>query len=65
MYPMDKQLEKAVTTIETTVGELVEIVTQIALESGNNEDESYELASRTLESILYRNEIEIDDLSIN
>lgn len=61
---MDKQLEKAVTTIETTVGELVEIVTQIALESGNNEEESYELASRTLESILYRNELDLD-LSLN
>lgn len=63
---MEKQLDQAVTTIETTVGELVELVTQIALESGNTEDESYELASRTIESMLYRSKTEIElDLTIN
>lgn len=42
-------------TIETTVGELVETITQIALELGKSEQESYELASLAIESILRRN----------
>ncbi len=40
--------------IETTIGELVEIITQIALETGKSESEGYELASMALESILRR-----------
>jgi len=44
----------AVETIETTIGELVELITEIALESGQSEEEGYELASMTIESILRR-----------
>jgi hypothetical protein len=44
----------AMTTLETTVGELVEIITQIALDAGKTEQEGYELASATLESIMKR-----------
>jgi hypothetical protein len=40
--------------IETTLGDLVEAVTQIALEAGKSEAEGYELASLTVEHILRR-----------
>jgi hypothetical protein len=38
--------------IETTVGELIEIITQIALESGTSREEGYQLASLTLGKML-------------
>lgn len=41
--------------IQTTIGDLVEAVTQIALEAGKTEQEGYKLASATLEMILRRN----------
>ena len=41
-------------TIETTIGDLVEAITEIALEAGKSEDEGYELASLTIENILRR-----------
>jgi hypothetical protein len=47
----DKEME----TIDTTIGDLVEAITQIALESGKTEEEGYELASIAIESILRRN----------
>ena len=47
----DKEME----TIDTTIGDLVEAITQIALESGKTEEEGYELASVAIESILRRN----------
>ncbi len=48
---MDKEMDQ----IETTIGDLVEAITQIALESGKSEEEGYELASIAIESILRRN----------
>lgn len=44
----------SIETIETTIGELVELITDIALETGRSEEEGYELASMTIESILRR-----------
>jgi hypothetical protein len=41
-------------TIETTIGELVEVITQIAMESGKSEQEGYKLAAMTIENILRR-----------
>lgn len=41
--------------ITTTIGELIEAVTEIALQAGKTEEEGYQLASLTLESILRRN----------
>lgn len=49
------QMEKEMDRIETTIGDLVEAITQIALESGKSEEEGYELASIAIESILRRN----------
>ena len=47
----DAEMEK----IDTTIGDLVEAITQIALESGKSEEEGYELAAVAIESILRRN----------
>ncbi len=52
---MDKEIATtSIETIETTIGELVELITDIALEAGRSEEEGYELASLTIESILRR-----------
>ena len=48
-------IHKDMDKIETTIGDLVEAITQIALESGKSEEEGYELASIAIESILRRN----------
>jgi hypothetical protein len=57
---MDKRvLGQSIQTIETTVGELIEAVTQIALEAGRTEEEGYELASLTLENILRRSRCDL------
>lgn len=47
-----KNLKKAVSTIETTLGELVETITQIAMQVGRSEKEAYALASLAVEDIL-------------
>lgn len=51
--------------IETTVGDLIEAITAIALESGKTEEEGYELAKATIESILRRNEYDLHFEAIN
>ena len=57
---MNKELGlKQVETVETTIGELIEASTEIALEAGKSEKEVYQLASLTIESILRRNRKEI------
>ncbi|WKZ57982.1 MAG: hypothetical protein QY326_04765 [Bdellovibrionota bacterium] len=39
-------------TIETTIGDLIAAISEIALAAGKTEEEGYELASMTLEYIL-------------
>lgn len=39
---------------ETTLGELIEIITEIALEDGKSESEAYNIVSLTLENIVNR-----------
>ena len=57
---MDNELKlKGIETVETTIGELIEAITEIALEAGKSEEEGYQLASATLESILRRNRKEL------
>jgi hypothetical protein len=51
---MSKQWDKEMEKIDTTIGDLVEAITQIALESGKSEEEGYELAAIAIESILRR-----------
>jgi hypothetical protein len=45
--------------IQTTIGDLIEAVTQIALEAGKTEQEGYKLASLTLEKIFLKNRSEV------
>ena len=45
-------IKEETTTINTTLGELVEAITDIALQAGKTEEEGYALASLTLEKIL-------------
>ena len=39
-------------TIETTIGDLIEAVTDIALQAGKTVEEGYKLASFTIEKLL-------------
>lgn len=48
------QAEKSLERIETTIGELIEAISQIALEGGKSEEEGYQLAALTIERILNR-----------
>lgn len=41
--------------VQTTIGDLIEVITEIALEAGKTEAEGYRLASLTIESILRKN----------
>jgi hypothetical protein len=40
------------TTIETTIGDLIEAITDVALQAGKTEAEGYRLASFTIEKLL-------------
>lgn len=52
---MEKEAENSsVETIETTIGDLVEAITSVALEAGKTKEEGYRLASLAIESILRR-----------
>ncbi len=57
---MRKYIEQSIGTIETTIGDLVEALTEVAQEAGSSTNESYELASETLGQILLKNNIEVD-----
>jgi hypothetical protein len=49
---IDTPLKEETTTINTTLGELVEAITDIALQAGRTEEEGYALASFTIEKLL-------------
>ena len=59
-----KDLAKPVEKIETTIGELIEIITQIAMEIGGSEEESYQLASLTLDDLLRKSHKEIPRIGL-
>ena len=48
----NKGMETAIKTIEVTLGELIEAVTQIAAEHTDNDKEKYLLATQAVEEIL-------------
>jgi hypothetical protein len=48
----EQVLKEDTSTITTTLGELVEAVTDIALQAGKTEAEGYALASLTIEKLL-------------
>jgi hypothetical protein len=55
MSKFDSEVSQSSELIHTTIGDLVEAVTQIALEAGKTEEEGYKLASLTLENIFRKN----------
>lgn len=57
---MKKHISKSLHTIETTIGELVEVLMQVVHDSGKDDSERYKLAAATLGQILSKNEIDID-----
>lgn len=57
-----KVAEDSIETIHTTIGDLVEAITDLASESGKSENEGYMLAKLTVESILRRRDEELFDL---
>jgi hypothetical protein len=57
---MKKHIVNSISTIETTIGELVEVLMQVVQENGRTESENYELAAATLGQILSRNDIDLD-----
>jgi len=57
---MKEQFDSSVETIQTTIGELIEAITSVALEAGRSQEEGYELASQTLSGILERHNLDLD-----
>ena len=55
---MQQETSKQTVSIKTTIGELIEAITEIALEAGKTEAEGYKLASLTIENILRRKQPE-------
>jgi hypothetical protein len=49
---MDISADTDLSSIQTTVGELVEVITAIAQKAGRTEEECYKLASFTVEKLL-------------
>ena len=52
MTNRSKEATAGIETIQTTVGDLIEAISEIASEFGKTEQEGYELAALTLERIL-------------
>jgi len=50
-----KQAEASVQSINTTIGELIETLTGIAIETGASEEEAYVLASLALNDLFDQN----------
>jgi len=50
------QAETSIQTIETTLGDLIEAITNIAMESGRSEDEAYFLTSAIINDV-FKNDL--------
>jgi hypothetical protein len=55
--------EKNAPRVQTTIGDLIEVITEIALEAGKTQAEGYHLASLTIESILRKNRKQFEFLN--
>ena len=53
---MERIAAGSIETINTTLGDLIEAVTQVALEAGKTEEEGYKLASLVVNSILEKHQ---------
>ncbi len=60
---METDVQKSISTIEITIGELVEVLTEVAREDSDTEIESYELAAQTLGEILTRQNFDLNRLN--
>lgn len=56
---MNRLENSTLSRVETTIGELIETITEIALESGKSEHEGYRLAALTIEKILREQQEEV------
>ena len=61
----DKILGKAIDSIETTIGELIEAVTAVAMESGKTEQECYELATVVVNDLLSQTKSKLGNESLH
>ncbi len=52
MESRQAQQAEGTVTIETTIGDLIEAITDVALQAGKTEQEGYRLASFTIEKLL-------------
>ncbi len=61
---MKKDVHTAIKEIETTIGELVETLTEIARQAVDTDTESYQLASEAFSEIIKNsnNSIDLEDL---
>lgn len=59
---MERDSKEVNNKIETTIGDLIAAISDIALKAGKTEKEGYELASLTLNQILRNNSIDKDSL---
>jgi hypothetical protein len=60
----NKMLDIALTGVETTLGDLISAITDIAQNTGVSDSESYQLTSETLAKILARHDVECDIESV-
>lgn len=52
MDPRWVESQEQTVTVETTIGDLIEAITDVAIKAGRTEDEGYRLASFTIEKLL-------------
>ena len=52
MDPRQVQQSKETVTVQTTIGDLIEAITDVAMQAGRTEEEGYRLASFTIEKLL-------------
>lgn len=55
----DSSLDKAISNVETTIGELIETMTSIALDGGSSAEEAYVLTALAMQDMLSANQREI------
>jgi hypothetical protein len=52
MDPRHGQYSEDTVTVQTTIGDLIEAITDVAMQAGKTEEEGYRLASFTIEKLL-------------
>jgi hypothetical protein len=52
MDPRELEQGEQTVTVQTTIGDLIEAITDVAVQAGRTEEEGYRLASFTIEKLL-------------